>query len=80
MLIVVIWKTFQMLSCRNERFIRHIKRILHFRVKAGSISETTEFVKCSRAAMSKGCRALQMALTKNKRLGNCGGLWPKDER
>ncbi|GFX99885.1 transposable element Tcb1 transposase [Trichonephila clavipes] len=46
-------------------------RIIGFRAKGGSISETAEFVNCSRAAMEKVYRAWQNGTVQNQRRGKC---------
>lgn len=47
--------------------------IIGFRAKGGSISETAQFVKCSRAAVVKVYRQWQNGTIKNQRRGKCGG-------
>ncbi|GBM91022.1 hypothetical protein AVEN_198491-1 [Araneus ventricosus] len=46
--------------------------IVGFRVKGGSLSETANFVKCSRAAVVKVYRAWQYGTIQNQRRGTCG--------
>ncbi|GBO06883.1 hypothetical protein AVEN_174953-1 [Araneus ventricosus] len=47
--------------------------IIGFRAKGGSISETANFVHCSRAAVVKVYRAWQYGIIQNQRRGTCGG-------
>ncbi|XP_042903242.1 uncharacterized protein [Parasteatoda tepidariorum] len=54
--------------------------IIGFRAKGGSISETTDFVNCSRAAVVKVYRAWQNGTIQNKRRGTCGAPRAKDGR
>ena len=46
--------------------------IIGFRAKGGSISETAQFVNCSRAAVVKVYREWTNGTIANKRRGNCG--------
>ena len=46
--------------------------IIGFRAKGGSISETANFVNCSRAAVVKVFRAWQNGTIQNQRRGKCG--------
>ncbi|GBN36413.1 hypothetical protein AVEN_167235-1 [Araneus ventricosus] len=46
--------------------------IIGFRAKGGSISETANFVNCSRAAVVKVYRAWQYGTIQNQRRGKCG--------
>ncbi|GBO09668.1 hypothetical protein AVEN_69939-1 [Araneus ventricosus] len=46
--------------------------IIGFRAKGGSISETANFVNCSRAAVVKVYRAWQYGTIQNQRRGTCG--------
>ncbi|GBO33760.1 hypothetical protein AVEN_145054-1 [Araneus ventricosus] len=46
--------------------------IIGFRAKGGSISETSNFVNCSRAAVVKVYRAWQYGTIQNQRCGTCG--------
>ncbi|GBM42397.1 hypothetical protein AVEN_130275-1 [Araneus ventricosus] len=48
------------------------RMIIGFRAKGGSISETANFVNCSRAAMVKIYRAWQYGTIQNQRRGTCG--------
>ncbi|XP_015911795.2 uncharacterized protein [Parasteatoda tepidariorum] len=52
--------------------------IIGFRTKGGSISETTDFVNCSRAAVVKVYRAWQNGTIQNKWRGTCGAPRAKD--
>ncbi|GBL90024.1 hypothetical protein AVEN_178418-1 [Araneus ventricosus] len=54
--------------------------IIGFRAKGGSISETANFVKCSRAAVVKVYRAWQYGTIQNQRRGTCGAPWAIDDR
>ncbi|KFM66230.1 Transposable element Tcb1 transposase, partial [Stegodyphus mimosarum] len=54
--------------------------IIGFRVKGGSISETAEFVNCSRAAVVKVYRAWQNGTVQNQRRGKCGAPRAIDDR
>nr|XP_042895018.1 uncharacterized protein LOC122268773 [Parasteatoda tepidariorum] len=54
--------------------------IIGLRTKGGSISETTDFVNCSRAAVVKVYRAWQNGTIQNKRRGTCGAPRAKDSR
>lgn len=49
-------------------------------MKGGNISETADFVNCSRADMVKVHRACQNGTIENKRRGNYGGSRVIDER
>ena len=46
--------------------------IIGFRAKGGSISETANFVNCSRAAVVKVYRAWKNGTIQNQRRGKCG--------
>lgn len=46
--------------------------IIGFRAKGGSISETAQFVNCSRATVVKVYREWTNGTLANKRRGNCG--------
>ncbi|GBM46674.1 hypothetical protein AVEN_261054-1 [Araneus ventricosus] len=46
--------------------------IIGFRAKGGSISETANFVNCSRAAVVKVYRTWQYGTIQNQRRGTCG--------
>ncbi|KFM75906.1 Transposable element Tcb1 transposase, partial [Stegodyphus mimosarum] len=54
--------------------------IIGFRAKGGSISETAEFVNCSRAAVVKVYRAWQNGTVQNQRRGKCGAPRAIDDR
>lgn len=54
--------------------------IIGFPAKGGSISETANFVNCSRAAVGKVYRALQNDTIQNQRRGNCGAPRAIDDR
>ncbi|GBO03171.1 hypothetical protein AVEN_201717-1 [Araneus ventricosus] len=54
--------------------------IIGFRTKGGSISETANFVNCSRAAVVKVYRAWQYGTIQNQRRGTCGAPRAIDER
>ncbi|KFM65613.1 Transposable element Tcb1 transposase, partial [Stegodyphus mimosarum] len=54
--------------------------IIGFRIKGGSISETAEFVNCSRAAVVKVYRAWQNGTVQNQRRGKCGAPRAIDDR
>ncbi|KFM73508.1 Transposable element Tcb1 transposase, partial [Stegodyphus mimosarum] len=54
--------------------------IIGFRAKGGSISETAEFVNCSRAAVVKVYRAWQKGTVQNQRRGKCGAPRAIDDR
>ncbi|GBN22193.1 hypothetical protein AVEN_96817-1 [Araneus ventricosus] len=51
-----------------------------FRAKGGSISETANFVNCSRAAVVKVYRAWQYGTVQNQRRGTCGAPLAIDDR
>ncbi|GFY09307.1 tigger transposable element-derived protein 1 [Trichonephila clavipes] len=55
-------------------------RIIGFRAKGGSISETAEFVNCLRAAVVKVYRAWQNGTVQNQRHGKCGAPRAIDDR
>ncbi|GBL75225.1 hypothetical protein AVEN_194459-1 [Araneus ventricosus] len=52
--------------------------IIGFRAKGGSISETANFVNCSRAAVVKVYCAWQYGTIQNQRRGTCGAPWAID--
>ncbi|GFU68105.1 transposable element Tc3 transposase [Trichonephila clavipes] len=54
--------------------------IIGFRAKGRSISETAEFVNCSRAAVVKVYRAWQNGTVQNQRRGKCGAPRAIDDR
>ncbi|GFT81330.1 transposable element Tcb1 transposase [Trichonephila clavipes] len=54
--------------------------IIGFRAKGGSISETAEFVNCSRAAVVKVYRAWQNGTVQNQRRGKCDAPRAIDDR
>ncbi|GFV63379.1 transposable element Tcb1 transposase [Trichonephila clavipes] len=54
--------------------------IIGFRAKGGSISETAEFVNCSRATVVKVYRAWQNGTVQNQRRGKCGAPRAIDDR
>ncbi|GBN57804.1 hypothetical protein AVEN_94624-1, partial [Araneus ventricosus] len=54
--------------------------IIGFRAKGGSISETANFVNCSRAAVVKVYRAWQYGTIQNQRRGTCGAPRAIDDR
>ncbi|XP_071043049.1 uncharacterized protein [Parasteatoda tepidariorum] len=54
--------------------------IIGFRAKGGSISETANFVNCSRAAVVKVYHAWQNGITQNQRRGTCGAPRTIDDR
>ncbi|GBN67745.1 hypothetical protein AVEN_161199-1 [Araneus ventricosus] len=54
--------------------------IIGFRAKGGSISETANFVNCSRAAVVKVYRTWQYGTIQNQRRGTCGAPWAIDDR
>ncbi|GBO12980.1 hypothetical protein AVEN_65033-1 [Araneus ventricosus] len=54
--------------------------IIGFRAKGGSISETANFVNCSRAAVVKLYRACQYGTIQNQRRGTCGAPRAIDDR
>ncbi|GBM14516.1 hypothetical protein AVEN_101161-1 [Araneus ventricosus] len=54
--------------------------IIGFRDKGGSISETANFVNCSRAAVVKVYRARQYGAIQNQRRGTCGAPRAIDDR
>ncbi|GBM23276.1 hypothetical protein AVEN_26009-1 [Araneus ventricosus] len=54
--------------------------IIDFRAKGGSISETTNFMNCSRAAVVKVYRAWQYGTFQNQRRGTCGAPRAIDDR
>ncbi|GBN76232.1 hypothetical protein AVEN_264024-1 [Araneus ventricosus] len=54
--------------------------IIGFRAKGGSISETANFVNCSRAAVVKVYRAWQYGTIQNQRRGTCGAPRDIDDR
>ncbi|KFM59137.1 Transposable element Tcb1 transposase, partial [Stegodyphus mimosarum] len=54
--------------------------IIGFRAKGGSISETAEFVNCSRAAVVKVYRAWQNGTVQNQQRGKCGAPRAIDDR
>ncbi|GBN13624.1 hypothetical protein AVEN_141347-1 [Araneus ventricosus] len=54
--------------------------ITGFRAKGGSISETTNFVNCSRAAVVKLYRAWQYGTIQNQRRVACGAPRAIDDR
>ncbi|GBM38689.1 hypothetical protein AVEN_54727-1 [Araneus ventricosus] len=54
--------------------------IIGFRAKGGSISETANFVNCSRAALLKVYRAWQYGTIQNQRHGTCGAPRATDDR
>ncbi|GIY57998.1 transposable element Tcb1 transposase [Caerostris darwini] len=54
--------------------------IIGFRAKGGSISETANFVNCSRTAVVKVYRAWQNATIQNQRRGTCGAPRAIDDR
>ncbi|GBN81343.1 hypothetical protein AVEN_1372-1 [Araneus ventricosus] len=54
--------------------------IIGFRAKGGSISETANFVICSRAAAVKVYRAWQYGTIQNQRRGTCGPPRAIDDR
>ncbi|GBN57732.1 hypothetical protein AVEN_130996-1, partial [Araneus ventricosus] len=54
--------------------------IIGFRAKGGSISETVNFVNCSRAAVVKVYRAWQYGTIQNQRRGTCGAPRAIDDR
>ncbi|KFM58968.1 Transposable element Tcb1 transposase, partial [Stegodyphus mimosarum] len=56
------------------------RMIIGFRAKGGSISETAEFVNCSRAAVVKVYRAWQNGTVQNQRRGKCGAPRAIDDR
>ncbi|GBM47678.1 hypothetical protein AVEN_171791-1 [Araneus ventricosus] len=54
--------------------------IIGFRAKGGSISETANFVSCSRAAVVKVYRAWQYGTIQHQRRGTCGAPRAIDDR
>ncbi|GBN51567.1 hypothetical protein AVEN_28283-1 [Araneus ventricosus] len=54
--------------------------IIGFRAKGGSISETENFVNCSRATVVKVYRAWQYGTIQNQRCGTCGAPRAIDDR
>ncbi|GFU75777.1 transposable element Tcb1 transposase [Trichonephila clavipes] len=54
--------------------------VIGFRAKGGSISETAEFVNCSRATVVKVYRAWQNGTVQNQRRGKCGAPRAIDDR
>ncbi|GBN71072.1 hypothetical protein AVEN_10551-1 [Araneus ventricosus] len=54
--------------------------IIGFRAKGGSISETANFVNCSRAALVKVYRAWQYGTIQNQLRGTCGAPRAIDDR
>src|SRR5580765_7506239 len=54
--------------------------IIGFRAKGESISETAEFVNCSRAVVVKVYRAWQNETVQNQRRGKCGAPRVIDDR
>ncbi|GBN91177.1 hypothetical protein AVEN_149591-1 [Araneus ventricosus] len=54
--------------------------IIGFRTKGGSISETANFVNCSRAAVEKVYRAWQCGTIQNQWRGTCGAPRTVDDR
>ncbi|GBN92122.1 hypothetical protein AVEN_80942-1 [Araneus ventricosus] len=54
--------------------------VIGFRAKGGSISETANFVNCSRAAVVKVYRAWQYGTIQNQRRGTCGAPRAIDDR
>ncbi|GBN35019.1 hypothetical protein AVEN_14753-1 [Araneus ventricosus] len=54
--------------------------IIGSRAKGGSISETANFVNCSRAAVVKVYRVWQYGTIQNQRRGTCGGPRAIDDR
>ncbi|GBN95505.1 hypothetical protein AVEN_139162-1 [Araneus ventricosus] len=54
--------------------------IIGFRTKGGSISETANFVNCSRAAVVKVYHAWQYGTIQNQRRGTCGAPRAIDDR
>ncbi|GBO29083.1 hypothetical protein AVEN_184010-1 [Araneus ventricosus] len=54
--------------------------IIGFRAKGGSISETANFVNCSRAAVVKVYRAWQYGTIQNQRRGTCVAPRAIDDR
>ncbi|GBM37132.1 hypothetical protein AVEN_176847-1, partial [Araneus ventricosus] len=54
--------------------------IIDFLAKGGSISETANFVNCSRAAVVKVYRAWQYGTIQNQRRGTCGAPRAIDDR
>ncbi|GBN94739.1 hypothetical protein AVEN_160913-1 [Araneus ventricosus] len=54
--------------------------IIGFRAKGGRISETANFVNCSRAAVVKAYRAWQYGTIQNQQCGTCGAPRAIDDR
>ncbi|GFY19621.1 transposable element Tcb1 transposase [Trichonephila clavipes] len=66
----------------NEAILSDVPkgRIIGFRAKGGSISETAEFVNCSHAAGVKVYRAWQNGTVQNQGRGKCGAPRAIDDR
>ncbi|GFX41209.1 transposable element Tcb1 transposase [Trichonephila clavipes] len=73
-------RKFGELGARSNVVLDILQWIIGFRAKGGSISETAEFVNCSRATVVKVYRAWQNGTVQNQRRGKCGAPRAIDDR